>query len=81
MEKINSKIEYKKGYIIQDNTSKIVYKVVSCKKVNYGYSLEIKKHYEYLEDLKNALNTIKLHDKDLFMLQNIVDSLEDSLNG
>jgi hypothetical protein len=35
----------------------------------------------HLHTLKTAINGVKMHDKDLFMLQNILSSLEDEING
>lgn len=36
---------------------------------------------ELLEILKEALHGVKMHDKDKFMLENIVSSLEDVLDA
>lgn len=81
MENFSSGIEYKVGFIIKDEITKQVYEVVKCEAVNGQFNTTIKKHNEYLENLKDALKVIKMHDKDLFMLENIVASLEDSIGG
>ena len=41
----------------------------------------MKKEQQLLNDLKNALEIVKIHDKDKFMLENIISSLEDELNN
>ena len=77
--------EYKTGTIIEDDTTKVIYEVVNCVKENDHFRVELKQHknnntQEIFEQLKEVLNTVKMHDKDLFMLTNIVSTLEDSVN-
>ena len=78
--------EYKKGLTILDEKTKEVFKVLSCKRVGGMYSLElelIRKNNdasEAITQLVEALEGTKMHDKDLFMLLNMVSVLDDIIN-
>jgi len=83
---IKSKISYEKNMIIQDDYTREVFKVLSCRKLGENdYLLDIKSmtkenaQAKALNDLKGALKDVKMHDKDLFMIENIVSTLEDAL--
>ncbi len=85
-EKIISKTKYKVGTVIQDDNSEEVFEVLSCKKSGDKYNIEISKirnnnrSNELFRQLEDALSNVKMHDKDLFMLLNILSTLEDSVN-
>jgi len=84
MEIVNSKIKYEKGTIVEDDVTKEIFEVVSCIKHGISFKVTLKKHVKnsttkIFEELRECLGTVKIHDKDLFMLENIVDTLEDSL--
>ena len=83
--RIKSKVEYKVGYVIQDDSSKEIFEVLKCHKEGAGFILEVKevienKTKDTFKDLVNCLESVKMHDKDLFMLLNIVSVLEDAVN-
>tara|TARA_R110000851_G_scaffold301252_1_gene457610 strand:+ start:290 stop:553 length:264 start_codon:yes stop_codon:yes gene_type:complete len=86
MEKFNSDTGYSIGAVIQDDSNDKIYEVKKCEQhLLYDYYvvsiLEMKPHTtnELLNDLTNALNSVKMHDKDLFMLENMVSSIRDSV--
>jgi len=83
---VKSKLSYEKNMIIKDNDSKEVFKVVACKKLGKN-SFELRllnltkniPQQAIITDLKVMLSGVKMHDKDLFTLNNIISSLEDTL--
>ncbi len=85
MGKVKTSISYEKGMIIRDDKTLEVFRVISCVKDNEGYLLELdnitgnKEQENALKDLKTAINGLKIHDKDLFMLENIISTLEDTI--
>ena len=69
---------------MQDDTTQEIFEVVSCTKYGADFTVMLKKHVknettEIFEQLRECLNTVKMHDKDLFMLENIVTTLEESI--
>jgi len=83
---IKSKTSYEKGMIIRDDKSLKVYRVLSCEKIGDSFTMKIElltttknRQKEVLTQLKDALSSVKMHDKDLFMLENIVATLEGTL--
>ena len=85
VEKIRSGISYEKGTVIRDDKTLKVFLVLSCTKDDGAYTVEIaditkeRETLVIIERLKTALKGVKMHDKDLFMLENIVLNLEEIL--
>ena len=79
-----SKVPYKVGTILQDDITSEVFEVVNCYKIDDRYRVKLKKlkenlTYQLLDKLNDAINKTNLHDKDIFMLENIISEIKDSL--
>jgi len=80
-----SKQFYKTGTIIKDNETSEVFKVISCTRIGvldeYNWKLELKEVDNEVEtgynkeDLLKAIESVNMHDKDKFMLTNMVESV------
>lgn len=87
MEKSISKVAYKVGTFLEDVANDKIFEVKNC--VNHllydnHFILDLKeveqnKSLKFIEDLKSAVSSIKIHDKDAFMLENIISQLEDTI--
>ena len=80
-----SKQFYKTGTIVKDNETSEFFEVISCTRIGvldeYNWKLTLKeidneteKSYNK-EDLLKAIKSVKMHDKDKFMLTNMVESI------
>lgn len=79
-----SKVEYKKGMHLRDDKTNEVFKVRQCTKHGneYRLDLELVKNYEalkLLDKLNDAINNTNLHDKDIFMIENIILEVKGAL--